>query len=63
MGDRILEKDRTEIRQITDVRELDETEKELALYKFKYEMALAEKTIREKGTISAQDLEEELGIN
>lgn len=63
MGDRILEKDRTEIRQITDVRELDETEKELALYKFKYEMALAEKTIREEGTISAQDLEEELGIN
>lgn len=46
-----------------DMRELDEIEKELALYKFKYEMALAEKTIREEGTISAQDLEEELGIN
>lgn len=46
-----------------DMRELDEIEKELALYKFKYEMALAEKSIREEGTISANDLEEELEVN
>lgn len=46
-----------------DMRELDEIEKELALYKFKYEMALAEKSIREEGTISANDLEAELEVN
>ena len=45
-----------------DMGELDDIEKELALYKFKYEMALAEKSIREEGTISADDLEAELGV-
>ena len=45
-----------------DMRELDEIEKELALYKFKYEMILAEKSIKEEGTISADDLEAELGV-
>lgn len=35
--------------------------KELALYKFKYEMAVAEKSVKEEGTISADDLEAELG--
>ena len=44
-----------------DMQELDEIEKELAIYKFKYEMAVAEKSIREEGTISAEDLEAELG--
>ena len=44
-----------------DMRELDEIEKELALYKFKYEMALAEKSIEEEGTISADELEVEFG--
>lgn len=44
-----------------DMQELDEIEKELAIYKFKYEMAVAEKSIREEGTISADDLEAELG--
>jgi hypothetical protein len=44
-----------------DMRELDEIEKELALYKFKYEMAKAEKSIQEEGTISADELEAELG--
>ncbi len=46
-----------------DMKELDEIEKELALYKFKYEMALAEKSIEEEGTISAEDLESELGVS
>lgn len=46
-----------------DMHELDEIEKELALYKFKYEMALAEKSIREEGTISANDLEAELEVD
>ena len=47
---------------LIDMRELDDMEKELALYKFKYEMAIAEKSIREEGTISADELEEELGV-
>lgn len=45
-----------------DMQELDEIEKELVIYKFKYEMAVAEKSIREEGTISADDLEAELGV-
>ena len=45
-----------------DMQELDEIEKELAIYKFKYEMAVAEKSISEEGTISADDLEAELGV-
>ena len=45
-----------------DMQELDEIEKELAIYKFKYEMDVAEKSIREEGTISADDLEAELGV-
>ena len=45
-----------------DMQGLDEIEKELAIYKFKYEMAVAEKSIREEGTISADDLEAELGV-
>jgi PHD/YefM family antitoxin component YafN of YafNO toxin-antitoxin module len=45
-----------------DMRELDEIEEELALYKFKYQMALAEKSIQEEGTISADELETELGV-
>jgi hypothetical protein len=45
-----------------DMCELDEIEKELALYKFKYEVAKAEKSIQEEGTISADELEAELGV-
>ena len=41
---------------------MDDMEKELALYKFKYEMAIAEKSIREEETISADELEAELGV-
>ena len=46
-----------------DMKELDEIEKELALYKFKYEMAKAEESILSEGTISADDLEAELGVS
>lgn len=46
---------------LVDMNELDDMEKELALYKFKYEMAVAEKSVKEEGTISADDLEAELG--
>lgn len=45
-----------------DNRELDDIEKELALYKLKYEMAIAEQSIRENGTIAADELEKELGL-
>lgn len=47
---------------LVDMNELDDMEKELALYKFKYEMAVAEKSVKEEGTISADDLEAELGV-
>lgn len=46
---------------LVDMNELDDMEKELALYKFKYEMAVAEKSVKEEGTISADDLEAEPG--
>lgn len=46
-----------------DMQELDDIEKELALYKFKYEMAVAENSIKTEGTISADELEAELGVN
>ncbi len=45
-----------------DNKELDDLEKELSLCKYKYEMAIAEKSIRQDGTISADDLEEEMGL-
>ena len=45
-----------------NMRELDDIEKELALYKFKYEMALAEQSIRTEGTVSEDDLAKELGV-
>lgn len=47
---------------LIDMCELDDIEKELALYKFKYEMAIAENSIREEGTISVDDLESELEV-
>lgn len=37
-----------------------EIEKERALYEFKHEMAIAEISIRNEGTISAEALEKEL---
>lgn len=50
--------------QITliNTKELDELEKELALYRFKLEIAKGERSILEEGTISSNDLEKELGI-
>ena len=43
-------------------KELDELEKELALYRFKLEMEKGERSIIEEGTISSEDLKKELGI-
>ncbi|MCR5475392.1 MAG: prevent-host-death protein [Lachnospiraceae bacterium] len=43
-------------------RELDELERELALYRFKLEMEKGERSIIEEGTISSEDLKKELGI-
>ena len=45
-----------------DMKELDDLEKELALYKFKYEMAIAEQSIRTEGTVSDDELAKELGV-
>ncbi|MCR4716523.1 MAG: type II toxin-antitoxin system prevent-host-death family antitoxin [Lachnospiraceae bacterium] len=45
-----------------DIKELDEMEKELALYRFMLEMEKGEKSILENGTISSEDLKKELGI-
>ena len=45
-----------------NMKELDEIEKELALYRFKLEMAKGERSILEEGTISSEDLKKELGI-
>ena len=45
-----------------DMKELDDLEKELALYKFKYEMAIAEQSIRTEGTVSEDELAKELGV-
>ena len=47
---------------LVDMKELDDLEKELAIYKFKYEMERAEKSIREEGTVSADILEAELMV-
>ena len=50
--------------QITMInsKELDELEKQLALYKFKLEMEKGERSILEEGTISSKDVKKELGI-
>ena len=45
-----------------NIQDLDEMEKELALYRFKLEMAKGEKPILEEGTISSEELKEEPGI-
>ena len=45
-----------------NMKELDEIEKELALDRFKLEMAKGERSILEEGTISSEDLKKELGI-
>ena len=45
-----------------NMQELDELEKELALYRFKLEMEKGEKSILQEGTISMDELKRELGI-
>ena len=45
-----------------NMKELDEMEKELALYRFKLEMEKGERSIMEEGVISSEDLKKELGI-
>ncbi len=45
-----------------NMRELDDIEKELALYKFKYEMAIAEQSIKTEGTVSEDELARDLGV-
>ena len=47
---------------IIDMKELDELDKQKALYQLMSKLEDAEKSIREKGTISADDLERELGV-
>ena len=45
-----------------DMKELDELEKEIALYKFKVAMQEAEQSVREEGTVSLADLRKELEV-
>ena len=44
---------------MVDMKELDEMEKELALYKFKLEMERGERSIKEEGTVSSDFMREE----
>ncbi|MCR5092782.1 MAG: type II toxin-antitoxin system prevent-host-death family antitoxin [Lachnospiraceae bacterium] len=45
-----------------NINELDEMERQLALYRFKLEMEKGERSILEEGEISSDDLKKELGI-
>lgn len=45
-----------------DMQELDEMEKQLALYKFQLAMQEAERSIQEEGVVSIDDLKRELGV-
>ncbi|MGF7017227.1 prevent-host-death family protein [Lachnospiraceae bacterium PF1-21] len=47
---------------IVDIKELDELDQQKALYQLMNKLNDAEISIREEGTISADKLEEELGI-
>lgn len=47
---------------IIDMKELDELDKQKALYTLMNKLNETEKSIREEGTISADDLETELGV-
>ena len=44
---------------MVDMKEFDEMEKELALYKFKLAMEKGERSIREEGTVSSDSILEE----
>ncbi|MQN01058.1 MAG: prevent-host-death protein [Lachnospiraceae bacterium] len=45
-----------------NMQELDDIEKQLALYKFEIEMQKGEKSIKEEETVSSEELRKELGI-
>lgn len=45
-----------------DMKELDELEKQIALYKFNLAMQQAELSVKEEGIISLSDLKKELGV-
>ena len=47
---------------IIDMEELDELDKQKALYQLMSKLNEAEISIREEGTVSAEDLEAELGV-
>lgn len=53
---------RTALCAIIDMKELDELDKQKALYQLMSKLNEAEISIREEGTISADDLEKELGV-
>lgn len=48
---------------IIDMKELDELDKQKSLYQLMTKLNEAETSIREKGTISADELEAELGVS
>ena len=48
--------------EIIDMKELDELDKQKALYQLMSKLNEAEISIHEEGTISADDLEKELGV-
>ena len=45
-----------------NMQELDDMERQLALYRFRLEMEKGEESIREEGTISSEELRKDLGI-
>ena len=45
-----------------NMQELDDLEKQLALYKFQVELQKGEQSIAMEGTISSEELRKELGI-
>ena len=47
---------------LINMQELDDIEKQLALYKFQVEMQKGEQSIAMEGTISSKELRKELGI-
>lgn len=45
-----------------DMKELDELEKQIALYKFRTAMKEAEQSVAEEGTVTISQLKTELGV-
>ena len=48
---------------LINMQELDDMEKELALYRFKLEMEKSERSIIEEGTVSSEDTKKELNTH